>query len=92
MISVMMSYYEELYTFGELKKQNQELRYISQKKNRYGENRLRADGLLEYPSQTLAACYQPADFFGERRIQLLGPRVEDFFRICVWLHALNRDA
>lgn len=66
MISVMMSYYEELYTFGELKKQYPDLRYISQKKNRYGENRLRADGLLEYPSQTLAACYQPADFFGER--------------------------
>lgn len=66
MISVMMSYYEELYTFGELKKQNPELRYISQKKNRYGENRLRADGLLEYPSQALATCYHPADFFGER--------------------------
>lgn len=66
MISVMMSYYEELYTFGELKKQNPELRYISQKKNRYGENRLRADGLLEYPSQALAACYHPTDLFGER--------------------------
>lgn len=66
MISVMMSYYEEFYTFGELKKQNPELRYISQKKSRYGENRLRADGLLEYPSQALATCYHPADFFGER--------------------------
>ena len=46
MISVMMSYYEELYTFGELKKQNPDLRYISQKMNRYGENCLSADGLL----------------------------------------------
>lgn len=66
MISIMMSYYEELYTFGELKKKNPELRYISQKKNRYGENRLRADGILEFPSRALAASYHPADFFGER--------------------------
>lgn len=66
MISIMMSYYEELYTFGELKKQNPELRYISQKKNRYGETRLKTDGILEYPSQALAASYNPADFFGER--------------------------
>ena len=42
------------------------MRYISQKKNRYGENRLRADGLLEYSSQALAACYHPAEFFGDR--------------------------
>lgn len=84
MISVMMSYYEELYTFGELKKQNQELRYISQKKNRYGENRLRADGLLEYPSQTLAACYQPADFFGERLTMIkkvVKQRIQDMLSI-----------
>jgi hypothetical protein len=66
MISVMMSYYEELYTFGELKRQDSELRYISQKKNRYGENRLRVDSILEYPSQTLAKCYSPSDFYGER--------------------------
>lgn len=66
MISVMMSYYEELYTFGELKKQNPELRYISQKKNRYGQDRLKAASVLEYPSQKLAGCYHPADFFGER--------------------------
>lgn len=45
MISIMMSYYSELYTFGELKKTIPEIRYTSQKKNRYGENRLRADGL-----------------------------------------------
>ena len=45
MISIMMSYYSELYTFGELKKTIPEIRYTSQKKNRYGENRLRADGV-----------------------------------------------
>ena len=61
-----MSYYEEVYTFGELKKQNPELRYISQKKNRYGQDRLKAGSVLEYPSQKLADCYNPADFFGER--------------------------
>lgn len=66
MISVMMSYYEELYTFGELKKHEPELRYVSKKKNRYGENRLRADSLLEYPSRTLAACFSPAEYYGER--------------------------
>lgn len=66
MISVMMSYYEELYTFGELKKHEPELRYVSQKKNRYGENRLRADSILEYPSRTLAACFSPAEFYGKR--------------------------
>lgn len=54
MISIMMSYYSELYTLGELKKVEAEIRYTSQKKNRYGENRLRADGLLEYPCRTLA--------------------------------------
>lgn len=51
MVSIMMSYYSELYTFGELKKVEAEIRYTSQKKNRYGENRLRADGLLEYPAE-----------------------------------------
>ena len=54
MISIMMSYYSELYTLGELKKVEAEIRYTSQKKNRYGENRLRADGLLEYPCRTLS--------------------------------------
>lgn len=36
MISIMMSYYSELYTLGELKKVEAEIRYTSQKKNRYG--------------------------------------------------------
>ena len=66
MISIMMSYYSELYTFGELKKTELEIRYTSQKKNRYGENRLRADGLLEYPCQTLASLFSPATFYGEK--------------------------
>lgn len=65
MISIMMSYYSELYTLGELKKVEAEIRYTSQKKNRYGENRLRADGLLEYPCRTLAGFFSPATFYGE---------------------------
>lgn len=64
MISVMMSYYAELYTFGELKKQLTDLRYFSQKKNRYGENRLRSDSILEYPCTALAALYSPAAYYG----------------------------
>lgn len=64
MVSVMMSYYGELYTFGQLKKNGAALRYVSQKKNRYGENRFRTDNILEYPSRTLADCYNPAKFYG----------------------------
>lgn len=66
MISIMMSYYSELYTFGELKKVKSEIRYISQKKNRYGEGRLKADGLLEYPCKTLAGLFSPTIFYGEK--------------------------
>ena len=66
MISIMMSYYSELYTLGELKKVEAEIRYTSQKKNRYGENRLRADGLLEYPCRTLAGFFSPTTFYGEK--------------------------
>lgn len=65
MISVMMSYYEELYTFGKLRESDKQIRYTAQKKNRYGENRLKADNLLEYPCQTLASIFSPADFYGE---------------------------
>lgn len=65
MISIMMSYYSELYTLGELKKVEAEIRYTSQKKNRYGENRFRADGLLEYPCQTLSGLFSPITFYGE---------------------------
>lgn len=66
MISIMMSYYSELYTFGELKKVKPEIRYISQKKNRYGEGRLKAEGLLEYPCKTLADLFSASIFYGEK--------------------------
>ncbi|WP_303240729.1 DEAD/DEAH box helicase [Phocaeicola plebeius] len=66
MISIMMSYYSELYTFGELKKVKPEIRYISQKKNRYGEGRLNAEGLLEYPCKTLAGLFSASIFYGEK--------------------------
>ena len=52
MISIMMSYYSELYTLGELKKVETEIRYTSTKEEPLWRNRLRADGLLEYPCQT----------------------------------------
>lgn len=64
MISVMISYYAELYTFGELKKQIPELRYFSQKKNRYGENRLRNDSILEYPCTALSALFSAEAYYG----------------------------
>lgn len=60
MISVMMSYYAEQYTFGELKKHSPELRYFSQKKK----DRLRNDNLLEYPCITLAQLYSPKIYYG----------------------------
>ena len=72
MISVMMSYYEELYTFGKLRESEEQIRlreseeqirYTAQK-NRYGENRY-GENLLEYPCQTLASIFPPADFYGE---------------------------
>ena len=66
MISIMMSYYSELYTLGELKKVKPEIRYISQKKNRYGEGRLKAEGLLEYPCKTLAGLFSASIFYGEK--------------------------
>lgn len=65
MISVMMSYYEELYTFGKLRESDKQIRYTAQKKNRYGENRLKADNLLEYPCQTLASVFSPANFYSK---------------------------
>lgn len=68
MVSTMMSYYAELYTFGELKKKfAPELRYTyPPKKARYGENRLRDDCPLVYPSRALAALYSPQDYYGQR--------------------------
>lgn len=67
MISIMMSYYAELYTFGELKRVKPEIRYISQKKNRYGKRRLKVgDDLLKYPCKTLAGLFSPTIFYGEK--------------------------
>jgi hypothetical protein len=62
MISAMMSYYSEFYTIGEIKKRHPEIRYIS--KNRYGENRLRPDGVLVYPCTVLSELYTPKAYFG----------------------------
>lgn len=64
MISVMMSYYAEQYTLGTLKRQQPGLRYITQKKGRYGEGRLRNDSLLDYPCTTLARMYSPEAYYG----------------------------
>lgn len=72
MISVMMSYYAERYTFGMLKKRQPELRYIAQKKNRYGESRLRNDSLLEYPCVTLAKLYSPKSYYGWKLSDIKG--------------------
>ncbi len=82
MISIMMSYYSELYTFGELKKVKTEIRYISQKKNRYGEGRLKAEGLLEYPCKTLAGLFSPAIFYGEKLSsirKIIKQRIQEVF-------------
>lgn len=82
MISIMMSYYSELYTLGELKKVEAEIRYTSQKKNRYGENRLRADGLLEYPCRILSGLFSPATFYGEKLSsvrKIIKQRIQDEF-------------
>jgi hypothetical protein len=62
MVSVMLSYYTELYTIGEVKKQRPDIRYTT---SRYGENRLRAEGLLEYPCRALSLLYTPAEYYGQ---------------------------
>ena len=72
MVSAMMSYYAELYTIGEIKKTVNSIRYTPDQtaggklKNRYGENRIRANSVFEYPSQTLAGLYDPKEYFGEK--------------------------
>lgn len=71
MVSCMMSYYSELYTLGEIKKKQPEMRYtVPDKKNRYGENRLRADNLLEYPCRTLAELYVPKEYYGHKIVDI----------------------
>ena len=43
---------------------SEDLRYFSQKKNRYGENRLRSDSIMEYPCTALAALFSPKAYYG----------------------------
>ncbi len=66
MVSAMMSYYAELYTIGEVKKNMKNIRYISTQNNRHGENRLKPDNLLEYPSRLLCELYNPKEFYGKK--------------------------
>lgn len=54
-----------IYFWG-IEKVKPEIRYISQKKNRYGESRLKAEGLLEYPCKTLADLFSASIFYGEK--------------------------
>ena len=71
-----------LFSLGELKKVEAEIRYTSQKKNRYGENRLRADGLLEYPCQTLSGLFSPTTFYGEKLSsirKIIKQRIQEVF-------------
>ncbi len=65
MVSVMMSYYSELYTLGALKNRGSKIQYTSHRKKRYGEDRLRKDGLLEYPCQILASLYSPERYYSK---------------------------
>ena len=75
----MMSYYAELYTIGEVRrlfgkedKRINQIRYIPERrangtpKDRYGENRLRTNSLLEYPCKALAELFVPKEEFGNR--------------------------
>lgn len=79
MVSCMMSYYAELYTIGEVRrlfgkedKRINQIRYIPERrangtpKDRYGENRLRTNSLLEYPCKALAELFVPKEEFGNR--------------------------
>ena len=92
MVSCMMSYYSELYTLGEIKKKQPEIRYaVPNKKNRYGENRLRADNLLEYPCKTLAELYVPKDYYGLKLSDIrrqIATKIKSIFAVNKELSAL----
>lgn len=65
MLSVMMSYYAELYTLGKLRKENTKIDYLSDSNGkRYGEGRLQRTELLEEPCVALAQIYHPAETLG----------------------------
>ena len=66
MVSAMMSYYSELYTFGELRRAKPEIKYTTDDRRRYGQTRLKEGNILEYPCKTLAGLYDPEKFFGQR--------------------------
>ena len=65
MISVMMSYYAEAMTLGEIKnrKIDDSVRYTPRNGRRYGENRMtKYSEILSYPCEALTKCYDPEDF------------------------------
>ena len=92
MISIMMSYYSDLYTFGELTEPK--IGYASKKKNRYGEGRLRTGGLLEYPCRTLAGLFSPAEFYGEKLSsirRIIKQRIQEKFAQNTLIHTLPQQ-
>ena len=95
MVSCMMSYYSELYTLGEIKKKQPEIRYtVPEKKNRYGENRLRADNLLEYPCKTLAKLYVPQIYYGQKLSDIrkdIASKIKSIFAASQQLSALPKQ-
>ena len=99
MISVMMSYYSEFYTLGKIKENVAELRYLPQKKSRYGVNRLRSDEkhydklLLEYPCIALASLYSPEEYYGKelRNIKKdIGKKINNLLDNHDYTHSLQR--
>ena len=65
MISVMMSYYAEVLTLGEVKnrKIDESIRYTGRSGRRYGENRMsKYSQIISYPCAALSSCYEPKDF------------------------------
>ncbi len=93
MVSCMMSYYAELYTLGEIKKKLTDIRYsVPEKKNRYGENRLRADNVLEYPCRTLAGLYDPKEYYGQKLADIrkqISSKIKSLFSINEQISALQ---
>ena len=88
----MMSYYSDLYTFGELTEPK--IGYASKKKNRYGEGRLRTGGLLEYPCRTLAGLFSPAEFYGEKLSsirRIIKQRIQEKFAQNTLIHTLPQQ-
>jgi hypothetical protein len=66
MVSAMMSYYAELYTVGEMRKENKKEYKDYSSKKRYGEERLKNSDVLEYPCRTLSEMYKPEEYYGKK--------------------------